>query len=143
MTVIYEQQKANEIVRSNTIDNMRLDHEVRIRDVLLATGLKDYDCPQNEESKNEEKARVDFKKYMSLPPEIGSSLLAEDAAHQVAIATVKGEHKQKREAENYERRMIATGNYKSPLENLKSYEKNAINFLRRMGYSVSKDKKKK
>jgi len=35
--ILSEQQKANEIVRSNTIDNMRLDHTSRVKDFLLSS----------------------------------------------------------------------------------------------------------
>jgi hypothetical protein len=145
MTKLDEQHKANEIVRSNTIETMELRSKIRNRDALIAALGCDADkCLQDGGSEKGQKSEaIDPKKYSLLPQPIGLTLLASDAGHQIGITAVKGEHMKEREVENYQRLMAATGNYRAPLEDVRTYVKDAIKLLKEVGYVVTKSAKKK
>jgi len=136
MTAIEEQHKANEIVRSNTLQTEGFEHDVRIRDILLSyAGIETLDSLNYSERQPEEKELT--QKYQTLiqqKPNVGMTLLIEDAAYQVGLATVMGEQKAKREEENYVRLMAAKGFSVSSTDVIKNIEKEAKNSLKALGY---------
>jgi hypothetical protein len=135
MTKMDEQHKANEIVRSNTIETSGLNHEIRVRDILLGIGAE-----VSYENQNSEKKKETYKAVIDANPNLAIALMAEDAAYQVGLATVKGEHKEKREAENNQRLLASMGynNNQNPLDILKEQTNLAKKLLKKRGYKVTR-----